>query len=80
MTIDDWLAGACADADRWGLPDLKPLLASLADSTRVLRRGAWGEAGQPGRPLAAGRAAGAEDPQRPAGGKGDGTPGEEARR
>jgi len=37
MTIDDWLASACADADRRGLADLKPLLASLADATRALR-------------------------------------------
>jgi hypothetical protein len=41
MTLDDWLASACADADRRGLPDLKPLLASLADATRTLRDGGW---------------------------------------
>ena len=41
MTVDDWLAAACADADRRGLPDLKPLLASLADATRMLRDGGW---------------------------------------
>jgi hypothetical protein len=47
MTIDDWLASACADADRRGLADLKPLLASLADATKALRRAAWDEAGRP---------------------------------
>jgi hypothetical protein len=44
MTIDDWLAGACADADRRGLADLKPLLAALADATRALRAAGWEEA------------------------------------
>ena len=37
MTIDDWLAIACADADRRGLADLKPLLTTLAGATRALR-------------------------------------------
>jgi hypothetical protein len=41
MTVDDWLAAACEDADRRGLPDLKPMLASLADATRMLRDGRW---------------------------------------
>jgi hypothetical protein len=41
MTIDDWLASACADADRRGLADLKPLLASLADATNALRGIDW---------------------------------------
>jgi hypothetical protein len=44
MTIDDWLVGACADADRRGLADLKPLLAALADATRALRADGWEEA------------------------------------
>jgi hypothetical protein len=44
MTIEDWLADACADADRRGLADLKPLLASLADGTRALRTAGWEEA------------------------------------
>ena len=46
MTIEDWLAGACADADRRGLEDLKPLLQSLADATRALRSAGWEDAGQ----------------------------------
>ena len=44
MTIEDWLAGACADADRRGLADLKPLLQSLADATRALRSAGWEDA------------------------------------
>jgi hypothetical protein len=35
--IDSWLAAACADAERRGLPELKPLLESLARSTAALR-------------------------------------------
>jgi hypothetical protein len=35
--IEAWLTAACADADRRGLPDLKPLLESLARSTTALR-------------------------------------------
>ncbi len=41
MTIDDWLAVACADADRRGLEDLKPLLVTLAGATRALREEGW---------------------------------------
>ena len=37
MTIDDWLKAACEDADRRGLPELKPLLESLARSMASLR-------------------------------------------
>jgi hypothetical protein len=36
-SIDAWLAAACADAERRGLPELKPLLESLARSTVALR-------------------------------------------
>ena len=35
--IEAWLAAAIADADRRGLPDLKPLLEGLARSTENLR-------------------------------------------
>lgn len=38
MNIEDWLRAACADADRRGLPELKPLLETLARSTANLRR------------------------------------------
>jgi hypothetical protein len=37
MTIDDWLKAAIADAERRGLPGLKPLLESLARATAALR-------------------------------------------
>jgi hypothetical protein len=38
MRIEDWLYAASADADRRGLPELKPLLETLARSTTNLRR------------------------------------------
>jgi hypothetical protein len=47
MTIEDWLASACADADRRGLADLKPLLESLADATKALRGADWDDEGRP---------------------------------
>jgi hypothetical protein len=37
MNIADWLAAACADADKRGLSELKPMLESLARSTTALR-------------------------------------------
>jgi hypothetical protein len=37
MDITAWLAHATADADARGLPDLKPLLETLARSTQALR-------------------------------------------
>ena len=37
MTIESWLQAAIADAEKRGLPELKPLLQGLARSTRVLR-------------------------------------------
>jgi hypothetical protein len=37
MTIDRWLESALADADRRGLPALRPLLEGLARATRALR-------------------------------------------
>jgi hypothetical protein len=38
MNIDSWLGSAIADAERRGLPELKPLLEMLARSTLALRR------------------------------------------
>ena len=35
--IDPWLEAACADAERRGLPELKPMLEALARSTAALR-------------------------------------------
>jgi hypothetical protein len=43
--IEHWLAGACADADRRGLEDLRPLLESLAEATKALRSAGWEDAG-----------------------------------
>ena len=37
VQVETWLRAACADADRRGLPQLKPLLESLAQSTAALR-------------------------------------------
>jgi len=37
MTIDAWLQAAIADAERRGLPDLKPVLETLAGATTALR-------------------------------------------
>ena len=42
MTIEDWLKAAIADAERRGLPELKPLLESLAQATRMLRSAGFG--------------------------------------
>lgn len=36
-SIDAWLRAVLADAERRGLPDLKPLLESLAKATKALR-------------------------------------------
>jgi hypothetical protein len=40
MTVESWLSSAIADAERRGLPALKPLLETLARSTEALRRAA----------------------------------------
>jgi hypothetical protein len=37
MTVEDWLKAACEDAERRGLPELKPLLESMARATAALR-------------------------------------------
>jgi hypothetical protein len=37
MTIESWLKAAVADAERRGLPELKPILEALARSTQALR-------------------------------------------
>jgi hypothetical protein len=38
MTVESWLVATIADAERRGLPELKPLLETLAASTANLRR------------------------------------------
>lgn len=35
--LDAWLQAALADADRRGLPDLKPMIEALARATMALR-------------------------------------------
>jgi hypothetical protein len=37
MTIESWLQAAIADAGKRGLPELKPILETLAKATAVLR-------------------------------------------
>ena len=37
MTIDAWLKSAIEDAERRGLPELKPLLEGVAQAMRALR-------------------------------------------
>jgi len=57
MDVRAWLANACADADARGLPELKPLLETLARATQGLRDRAAEDA-------AADHAAYAEQPER----------------
>jgi len=42
MTIEEWLKAAIEDAQRRGLPELKPLLEALAKSTTALRAARFG--------------------------------------
>jgi hypothetical protein len=37
MTVDAWLQAATADAERRGVPELKPMLETLARATAALR-------------------------------------------
>ena len=43
MTVERWLAAAEADAERRGMPELKPLLQGLATATAALRAAEWNE-------------------------------------
>ncbi len=43
MNLDDWLKAAREDAERRGLTDLRPLLDTLVQATRALRRADWNE-------------------------------------
>ena len=43
MTIKTWLEMATQDADRRGLPELKPLLEALAKATSALRSAEWND-------------------------------------
>ena len=40
MTVESWLNAAVADAERRGLPELKPILETLARATAALRASA----------------------------------------
>lgn len=46
MDVPGWLTGSIADAERRGLPELAPLLETLAKSTAALR-GTDAEFGHP---------------------------------
>jgi len=43
MTISEWLAAATADAELRGLPELIPMLESLAQATERLRAADWND-------------------------------------
>ena len=49
MTIDAWLQAAIADAERRGLPDLKPILETLAKATAALRAADFNQSAVGGR-------------------------------
>jgi hypothetical protein len=52
MTVDQWLQTALADADRRGMPALKPVLETLARATAALRSADFADRadGQPNSP------------------------------
>jgi hypothetical protein len=58
MTIESWLKAAVADAERRGLPELKPILEALARSTQALRAADFNDDAS-GAPAAASHTAGA---------------------
>jgi hypothetical protein len=43
VDVQRWLETAIADALKRGLSDLRPMLESLAEATRQLRRAPWNE-------------------------------------
>ena len=43
MTIEDWLHAIVADAERRGLPQLKPMLQALARAAGALRAADFNE-------------------------------------
>jgi len=64
MTIDAWLQAAIADAERRGLPELKPILETLARATTALRAADFNSHAQGSRQPAGGsqQAAGGRPP------------------
>jgi hypothetical protein len=49
MTIDAWLQAAIADAERRGLPELKPMLEALSRATASLRAADFNDQASVGR-------------------------------
>ena len=45
-SVDRWFRAAAEDADRRGLPELRPLLEGLAEATVTLRAADWNEGGR----------------------------------
>lgn len=50
MTVDAWLRAAVEDAERRGLPELRPMLEALAQATRALRAARFGGQAAPAPP------------------------------
>ena len=50
MTVDEWLAMTLADAERRQLPELEPLLESLARSLVALRNADFNDRADDDRP------------------------------
>jgi hypothetical protein len=61
MTIDAWLQDAVADAERRGLPELKPILEALAKAVAVVRAADFNDHANDGLP---GAKRGGASPQR----------------
>ena len=61
MTIEAWLQAALADADRRGMPELKPILETLARATTALRAADFNESATGGSPASAERPATSHD-------------------
>ena len=53
MSVERWLAAAEADAEKRGMPELKPLLRGLAVATTALRAAEWNERADVDSPRAA---------------------------
>ena len=55
MTIEAWLRAAIADAERRGLPEIKPILETLARAIGVLRRADFNDDAAGSRPVSQNR-------------------------
>lgn len=58
-SLEDWFAFARVDAERRGLPELKPLLVGLESALRELRAADWNDDFRPQSETAAGDASSA---------------------